>query len=61
MAPFVAPIDPYRDDYVTVAKCAQAMGISEQRVRRLMKLRVLRTRYAWGQVLVQPAPVPCTA
>jgi len=37
------------------------MHITPERVRQLMKLRVLRTRYAWGTVLVQPAPVPCTA
>ncbi len=58
---FDLELEDYADSFVTVAKCAAAMGISEQRVRRLMKLRVLRTRYAWGQVLVQPTPVPCTA
>jgi hypothetical protein len=30
---------------------------TEEPVRQLMKLRVLRTRYRWGDVLVQPAVV----
>jgi hypothetical protein len=35
--------------------------IAESWVRRLMKLRVLRTRRAWDWVLVQPAPIPFAA
>jgi hypothetical protein len=31
------------------------MCISVQDVRRLVKLRMPRTRYAWGEVMVQPA------
>ena len=49
--------EDYVDTFVSVAQCAKAMDITEDQVRRLIKLRVLRTRYAWGDVMVQPAVV----
>ncbi|MGA9360571.1 MAG: hypothetical protein WBW75_22020 [Mycobacterium sp.] len=61
MMPFATPIDPYREGdsetYMTVPECAEVMHISEERVRQLMRLGVLRTRYHWGSILVQPAAV----
>jgi hypothetical protein len=37
----------------------ERMNLSIEQVQRLIiKLRVLRTRYAWGDVMVQPAIVP---
>jgi hypothetical protein len=54
-------VDPYRDDdsdtYMTVQECAERMNTTPERVRQLARMRVLRTRYAWGDVLVQPAMV----
>jgi hypothetical protein len=44
--------------------CASVVGTErmnpsiEQVQRVIIKLRVLRTRYAWGHVLVQPVIVP---
>ncbi|MEZ0363388.1 hypothetical protein ACAG26_06740 [Mycobacterium sp. pUA109] len=62
--PFAVPVDPYHDErqddletFVTVDECARTMNITPERVRQLAKLRVLRTRYGWGDVLVQPAKV----
>jgi hypothetical protein len=50
--------DSYADEsFMSVQECARVMGVSEERVRQLAKVRVLRTRYAWGDVLVQPAAV----
>lgn len=47
------------ETFVPVRQCAAQMGIGEDRVRQLAKLRVLRTRFAYdGDVLVQPAVVP---
>ncbi len=40
-----------------VEECAKFMHITPERVLQLAKLRVLRSGYAWGDVLVQPACV----
>jgi hypothetical protein len=40
--------EDYADTFVTIAECARVMNLSEDRVRQLIKPRVLRTRYAWG-------------
>jgi hypothetical protein len=54
--PFARPEDPYRDvDYVPIEVCAQLMDTSVDAVRRLIRLRVLRTRWDRGTTLVQPA------
>jgi hypothetical protein len=49
--------EDYADTFVSVEECAKVMAVSPERVRQLMKLRILRTRYQWGSVLVQPAAV----
>ena len=49
--------EDYASTFVTVDECAAVMNTTAVRVRQLMKLRVLRTRWAWGDVLVQPAAV----
>jgi hypothetical protein len=45
------------ETFMPVEQFARYMNITPERVRQLMKLRVLRTRYAWGGGLVQPALV----
>ena len=49
--------EDFSSTFMSVEECAKRMGITTERVRQLMKLRVLRTRYGWGDVLVQPACV----
>jgi hypothetical protein len=49
--------EDYASTFMSVEECAQRMGCTTERVRQLIKLRVLRTRYAWGDVMVQPAVV----
>lgn len=44
----------YDGEYVTVAECAQRLGLSEARVMELVKNRVLKS-YWDGGFLVQPA------
>ena len=51
----------YKDTYVTIPQCAALLGISEERVRRLAELDVLKwTYFPWDhrQLVVQPAIVP---
>jgi hypothetical protein len=42
------------ETFVSVEECAEAMGVTPGRVRQLVKLRLLRTRWVRGDVLVQP-------
>jgi hypothetical protein len=49
--------EDYAATYMPVSGCAQRMNLSVEQVQRLIKLHVLRTRYAWGDVMVQPACV----
>lgn len=44
-----------RGVWLTISDCAEHMGVTPQRVRELIRCRVLRTRYAYGMTLVQPA------
>jgi excisionase family DNA binding protein len=43
------------DGFVTVEEAAHQMGMSEQRVRQLVRDRVLRSAYHGTAMLVQPA------
>ena len=45
------------ETFMPVEQFARYMNITPERVRQLMKLRVPRTRYAWGGVLAQTALV----
>jgi hypothetical protein len=50
--------EDYACTFMPVAKCAQRMNVSADRVRQFMKMGVLRARSACGDVLVHPACVP---
>jgi excisionase family DNA binding protein len=43
------------DGYLPVDEAAEQMGLTEARVRELVRQRVLRGRRCWGALYVEPA------
>jgi excisionase family DNA binding protein len=44
-------------EFLPVDECAERLGVSEDRVRQLVRSGALRTTYLWGQLMVEPAIV----
>jgi hypothetical protein len=54
---FDLEVEDYLAAFVPLDECAAAMNTTPERVRQLVKLRLLRTHWAWGDVLVRPDTV----